>query len=362
MVRLFGQAEQRRHELLSAYVDGEVTAEEAREVEDLLASSEDARRELAELRATVDLVRGLPELEPPRSFALDAAPEKRWTLWWPSVRTTGLATSVAAMLLVGLVAGDMLDVLEQARFGADEEAIQDSAFDDSAFAAAAPAQEAMAGVAMDVPASPEPEVALMKSVASEDETAQIAAAPAAAAPRMAKVESSEEPVAAMQQASTEEAAQADQAESDEEPEVAMQSVMSADEPQANEAESSEEPVAAMQQASMEEAAQADQAESAEEPQVAMQSVMSADEPQANEAESSEEPVAAMQQASTEGGHPIEGYDPGDEFYGIDESDPDGITLPLVELQIATAIVVAVLVGATLVAVRRRRRSLFQREE
>ena len=101
MVRLFGREDQRRHELLSAYVDGEVTAEEAREVEELLETSEGARRELAELQATVDLVRGVPELEPPRSFALDAAPERRWTLWWPSVRATGLATSVAAMLLVG---------------------------------------------------------------------------------------------------------------------------------------------------------------------------------------------------------------------------------------------------------------------
>ena len=89
MVRLFGREDRRRHELLSAYVDGEVTAEEAREVEDLLETSEDARRELAELQATVNLVRGLPELEPPRSFALDAAPKKRWTLWWPSVRATG---------------------------------------------------------------------------------------------------------------------------------------------------------------------------------------------------------------------------------------------------------------------------------
>ena len=280
-----------------------MTSEEAREVEELLETSEDARRELAELQATVDLVRGLPELEPPRSFALDAAPERRWTLWWPSVRTTGLATSVAAMLLVALVAGEMLDVLEQARFGADdEEAMYDSAFDDSAFVAAAPAQEAMAEVAMDAPASPEPEVALMESAAAQDDSAQVPAAPAAAAPRMAKVESSEEPVAAMQQA--------------------------------------------------------DAAESDEEPQVAVQSVMAADAPEAGEAESSEEPVAVIQQTSTDDGEIIEGYDHGDEFYGIDERDPDGITLPLVEFQVVTAIVVVALVGATLVAIRRRRRSIL----
>ena len=189
MVRLFGREDRRREQLLSAYVDGEVTAEEAREVEELLASSEDARRELAELQATVDLVRGLPELELSRSFALDAAPENRWTLWWPSVRTTGLAASVATMLLVGLVAGDMLDVLVQARFGGDDLAeMDDYAFDDSAFAsAAAPAvaPESAAGAAMDAPASPEPEAAVMKSVASQDESAPVSAARAAAAPPVA---------------------------------------------------------------------------------------------------------------------------------------------------------------------------------
>lgn len=317
MVRLFGREDRRRHELLSAYVDGEVTAEEAREVEELLASSEDARRELAEFQATVDLVRGLPELETPRSFALDAAPKRGWTLWWPSVRATGLATSVAAMLLVALVAGDMLNVLEQARFGADDsEAMQDSAFDDSAFIAApaaAAAQEAMAGAAMDAPGSPEPEVALMKSAASEDESVPQPAAPAAAAPRMAKVESSEEPETAMQQDTTEEAEQEGEAESGEELEFAMQGVMSADEPQAD------------------------------------------------EAESSEEPVVAMQQAATEEGEIIKG-DPVVDYYEIDDRDPGGITLPLVEFQVVVGIVVVVLAGATLVAVLRRRKSLLQREE
>ena len=313
MVRLFGRAERRRRELLSAYVDGEVTAEEAREVEELLETSEGARRELAELRATIDLVRGLPELEPPRSFALDAAPEKRWTLWWPSVRTTGLATSVAAMLLVALVAGEMLNVLEQARFGGDD---SEYASDESAFAAApaaAAAQEAMAGAAMLAPATPESEVALMESAALQEESPQVQAAPAPAAARMAKAESSEEPAVAMQQASTEEAAQADQA------------------------------------------------EASEEPQAAMQQGMAADAPQADEAESSEEPVVAMQQASTDEGEIIKG-DSVVDYYEIDDRDPEGIALPLVEFQVVTAIVVVVLVGATLVAVIRRRRSFLQREE
>ena len=307
MVRLFGREDRRREQLLSAYVDGEVTAEEAREVEELLASSEDARRELAEIQATVDLVRGLPELELPRSFALDAAPKKRWTTWWPSVRMTGLATSVATMLLVGLVAGDMLDVLEQARFGGDD---SEYASDESAFAAAAApaaAPESAAAAAMDAPASPEPEAAVMKSVAGQDESVPVPAAPAAAAPRMAKVESSDEPAAAMQQDTTEEA------------------------PQASE-NRSEEPVVAKQQDTTEEAPQASEAQSSEEPPVAKQQALMQD-----------APVPAEESQT-------------DEVF--DDPEGDRITLPLVELQIGAALVAVALGGATLVAVRRRRSSVL----
>ena len=306
MVRLFGREDRRREQLLSAYVDGEVTAEEAREVEELLASSGDARRELAELQATVDLVRGLPDLELPRSFALDAAPKKRWTLWWPTVRTTGLATSVATMLLVGLVAGDMLDVLVQTQTMYDEEYASDS---EPAVAATAPAPapESAAAAAMDAPASPEPEAAVMKSVAGQDESVPVPAAPAAAAPRMAKVESSDEPAAAMQQDTTEEA------------------------PQASAAETSEEPLVAMKQVAEEEASQTFEAQSSEEPTVAKQQAMQQDAPVPSE----EVQV--------------------DEVF--DDPEGDRITLPLVELQIGAALVAVALGGATLVAVRRRRMSV-----
>ncbi len=322
MVRLFGRAEQRRHELLSAYVDGEVTAEEAREVEELLANSEDARRELAELQATVDLVQLLPELEPPRSFALDAAPKKRWTLWWPSVRTTGLATSVAAMLLVGLVAGDMLNVLEQAQFGGDD---LEYASDDSAFALAAapePAiQESAAAVAMDAPASPEPEVAVMRSVAGQEESAQAQAAPAAAAARMAPAASSEEPAPEAIEAQSSEALEAPTAQ-----DTAEQA------PQAMEAQSSEAPEAPKQQDTTEQAPQAMEAPSA--------GAREAPTPE-NTAEQAPTPLEEVQ---------------ADEVF--DDPEIDSVALPLAELQIFAAILAIVLSGATLVAVRRRRRSVL----
>ena len=137
---------------------------------------------------------------------------------------------------------------------------------------------------MDAPASPEPEASVMKSVAGQDESVPVPAAPAAAAPRMAKVESSDEPAAAMQQDTTEEAPQADAAQSSEEPPVAKQQALMQDAP------------------------------------------VPSEEGQADEV--------------------------------FDDPEGDRITLPLVELQIGAALVAVALGGATLVAVRRRRRSVL----
>ena len=57
-------------ELLSAYLDGEVTDEERAQVETHLAVSPAWRDELDSLRWTVSLLRELPDLPLPRSFEL----------------------------------------------------------------------------------------------------------------------------------------------------------------------------------------------------------------------------------------------------------------------------------------------------
>ena len=303
MARLFKREARRREELLSAYVDGELTASEQREVEELLASSEDARRELAELQATVDLVAQLPELGLPRSFALDAATKPRWTLWWPSVRTTGLATSIATMLLVGLVAGDMLNVLEQARFGADD---SEYASDYSAFTAAEPesattesddgqsdssADAPVAAAAQALPAAPAAAVA--KSVAEDGDSEALT--PVAA--RMVAAEPSEELVTAEQQAMEDEATQTTATDSAETQETVAADVSEEDAPEQREA------------------------------------------PQAGMAPSAEDaaPPATVDFAETDG---------------------EGLKLPLAELQIITALGIVLLTGATLVAILRRRRSVL----
>ena len=341
MARLFKREARRREELLSAYVDGELTASEEREVEELLASSEDARRELAELQATVDLVAQLPELGLPRSFALDAAPKPRWTLWWPSVRTTGLATSVATMLLVGLVAGDMLNVLEQARFGVDD---SEYASDYSAFTAAemAPAQESVAASAMEAPATPAPPMALAErtvmdaSAVPEPESATTesddgqsdssADAPvAAAAPALPAV-----PAAA--------AAKSVAEDEDSEAPTPVAARMVAAEP-------SEDLVTAEQQAMEDEATQTTATDSA-----AMQETVAADVSEEDAPELREAPQAGMAPSAEDAAPPA--------TVDFAETDAEGLDLPLAELQIVVAIVAVVLGGATLVAVRRRRMSVL----
>ncbi|MDP7413367.1 MAG: zf-HC2 domain-containing protein [SAR202 cluster bacterium] len=102
----------RLRELLSVYIDGETTASESLEVQEHLAACEACTEELETLRSTVELLGELRQLEPMRSYALEAEPEpvrSSGTFAW----TARLATSVAALLLVALLAGDMTGLLVQ---------------------------------------------------------------------------------------------------------------------------------------------------------------------------------------------------------------------------------------------------------
>jgi hypothetical protein len=57
-------------ELLSAYMDGQLTIEERSALESRLQTDAELRYQLALLRATVDLIRDLPQLKAPRDFTL----------------------------------------------------------------------------------------------------------------------------------------------------------------------------------------------------------------------------------------------------------------------------------------------------
>ena len=106
----------RRHgrlrELLSAYVDGQVSASEASRVQEHLAACAECRRELEALRATVSLLRSLPQVQPSRSFALAEAPEpadRRWPVAWGA----RAAMSVAGLVLAALLVGDAVGLVRQ---------------------------------------------------------------------------------------------------------------------------------------------------------------------------------------------------------------------------------------------------------
>ena len=93
--------------LLSAYLDGEVTASERRMVAEHLSECGACTSELEELKMTVDLMRDLPDLPVPRSFTLERAPvtaDGGTGLLRAARLATAAAGSLAAVMLVGTMA------------------------------------------------------------------------------------------------------------------------------------------------------------------------------------------------------------------------------------------------------------------
>lgn len=102
-------------DVLSAYIDDQLSPAERESAARHLAACTACQHELAELRATVRLLHGLPQVRPHRSFTLDPAqteavrypPEtSRFGRLLPVLR---VATVVVAVLLVAVVAGDLID-------------------------------------------------------------------------------------------------------------------------------------------------------------------------------------------------------------------------------------------------------------
>ncbi len=107
MLKRFKRSEHERvEELLSAYIDGELSVEEATLVEKHLRDCSACTQDLETLRQTVNLVRQLPAVSPPRSFTISrlVVPERPWA--WGYVYLRG-ATALAALLLIVLLAGDL---------------------------------------------------------------------------------------------------------------------------------------------------------------------------------------------------------------------------------------------------------------
>lgn len=92
-------------DLLSPYIDGRLSPVEKRQVEQHLQVCEECSRELEGLRLTVSFLREIPQVQPPRSFALSPGVAKRPASAFVAMR---FATGAAAFLLSVLLLGDFV--------------------------------------------------------------------------------------------------------------------------------------------------------------------------------------------------------------------------------------------------------------
>jgi hypothetical protein len=96
-------------ELLSAYIDGEVTGDERALVETHLVTCVACARDMATLRQTVTMLRQLPSVAAPRPFTLresDVAPIRpARPAWWRLPWAQGLVAAAAVLLCVAAAGG-----------------------------------------------------------------------------------------------------------------------------------------------------------------------------------------------------------------------------------------------------------------
>ena len=107
--RLFKSEHQRVAEMLSAYLDGELSPKKQALVEKHLAQCADCAQNLRTLRQTVALLGQLPPVAVPRSFAIRPVPAAPRPNFFQMRRTyvyLRAATAVATILLTVVLAGD----------------------------------------------------------------------------------------------------------------------------------------------------------------------------------------------------------------------------------------------------------------
>ncbi len=135
--------QKRRDELLSAYLDDELSAEERTRLEARLATDPALRDELDALRHTVALVRNLPTVPVPRNFILpqtSATTHPRMTrrqprrarpqrAWLAPLLTA--ATAIVSLLFVVTLAGDLLLFTPQRMASAPEAELPQMALETS---------------------------------------------------------------------------------------------------------------------------------------------------------------------------------------------------------------------------------------
>src|SRR5664279_2874735 len=88
-------------ELLSAYLDGALSESERAALEARLQTDAELRRELARLRATVDLIKTLPPLTTPRPLTLTPRMVRRPTILTSAAFSAMSAAAAVILLVIG---------------------------------------------------------------------------------------------------------------------------------------------------------------------------------------------------------------------------------------------------------------------
>ena len=170
------------YDLLSPYLDGEVTEEERVLVEQALAASPEVQQELDSLRQTITMIQALPQVSAPRPFTLSqadiqpAAPAPKKSFW----RLPGWGGSlalVATTLVCVLVAGAIFLGRQQS--------------DQSPAAEIAQMQQAEAPAADEAAPQEETEAAVESRVEGQQETEEAAEEPLTEAEQEAAAEPAE---------------------------------------------------------------------------------------------------------------------------------------------------------------------------
>lgn len=168
-------------ELLSAYLDGALSDADRAALEARLQADVELRAALEELRTTVALIKGLPTLRAPRSFALtpemvgqrpDARGRARWLIFPTSAAFSALSAAAAVILLVF---GALL--LSDSRLFETNTGVPQAAQVAFEATTAAPAARTLATSAPAITASPETSQAVMPAgaaVGAAEEQAELA--------------------------------------------------------------------------------------------------------------------------------------------------------------------------------------------
>src|SRR5450432_2233959 len=91
------------YELLSAYVDNQLSAADRTQLEARFESEPALRATLNDLRRTIVVLKASPSLTPPRNFTLDVARYRRDAPWWARYQTMQLMGAIGTMAGVVLV-------------------------------------------------------------------------------------------------------------------------------------------------------------------------------------------------------------------------------------------------------------------